>query len=446
MNNNNSSFLSYTEKSNFSCEDTTELDVSSAYQVTTTISTPHDSSSERDYDELDDELNRKAYLCIRNFNVGDAIDDDDDNDDHLYNALRRMSNALTPIISTEKYQKRLSIIPFQPNIRKQLTSVLNKTYFTDGLQEIKHETLNEPILSKKFIRCVGTSLKNCDWSDVVTLDIDSESTFLPLMCKLMIIIQGACVERGRPVLVRDASIQVSDKKNNQELITKKQGMLMAPSRDGVSEPRDSYYRRQSFHNLPEYTSIPYYQYQTVKNECKDASCNTEDFYVLSNNIFILNDRKENPQEDFKKKLALNVIEEHKNFENNDKEDADDDSEELEIHIPIEIQHENKRMSSKFKRKCVLFGEKFNRFEAEITLFKLKDANLQVVEDENKDNNNNYTNNKDTSSCKCNPISYSYHYHEYPNKIITLENSSQKEQNRKSVTHVYINHLVDGRLV
>ena len=40
--------------------------------------------------------------------------------------------------------------------------------------------------------------------------IDPESTRLPLMCKLMIIVEGACVERGQRVLVRDAAVQIGD--------------------------------------------------------------------------------------------------------------------------------------------------------------------------------------------------------------------------------------------
>lgn len=69
----------------------------------------------------------------------------------------------------------------------------------------------------RLTKSIGTSMKNFDTSDMISIDIDPESTRLPLMCKLMIIVEGAALERGQRVLVCDAGIQVGD---DEQLLSK----------------------------------------------------------------------------------------------------------------------------------------------------------------------------------------------------------------------------------
>ncbi len=58
------------------------------------------------------------------------------------------------------------------------------------------------------IRCIGTRLADCGLGEPVFLDLQPLSTRIELMCKLIIIIQGACLERaGPPKLVQDRCVQ-----------------------------------------------------------------------------------------------------------------------------------------------------------------------------------------------------------------------------------------------
>ena len=142
----------------------------------------------------------------------------EDGDDVMYNSLKRLSNMTA--MSTTRLKKILPVaIPFK-NLRKELTFTLNEAVFTHGdlsklnseksssYSELLSDKMSRKNIYKRQIRSIGTSLENCDTSDMISIDIEPESTKLPLMCKLMIIVEGAAYERGTRVLVRDASIQV----------------------------------------------------------------------------------------------------------------------------------------------------------------------------------------------------------------------------------------------
>ena len=141
----------------------------------------------------------------------------DDEIDEMYNSLRRLSQSTA--MSTNRLRRvSPSPIPYR-DIQKSLTFTLNEIYFTDGSAATTNEIDSENGISvvgtkkdlyTKLTKSIGTSLKNCETSDMISIDIDPESTRLPLMCKLMIIVEGAAVERGTRVLVRDAAIQVDD--------------------------------------------------------------------------------------------------------------------------------------------------------------------------------------------------------------------------------------------
>ena len=147
----------------------------------------------------------------------------DEEIDEMYNSLKRLSNSTA--MSTMSLRKVTpSPLPFR-DIKKDLTFTLNEIYFTDGKSlpqtEMSEQSSNDndssiqktgvkKNLYTKQTKSIGTSMKNFDTSDMISIDIDPESTRLPLMCKLMIIVEGAALERGTRVLVRDAGIQVGD--------------------------------------------------------------------------------------------------------------------------------------------------------------------------------------------------------------------------------------------
>lgn len=140
-------------------------------------------------------------------------------EDILYNSLRRLSN-MTAMSTTRMRKIRPVVIPYI-NATKNLTFSVNDAVFTNGNEsdlkndeESNFEHITHLIkrrdLYKKLSRQIGTCLENCSISDSISIDIEPESTKLPMMCKLMIIVEGAIYERGTRVLVRDASIQVDN--------------------------------------------------------------------------------------------------------------------------------------------------------------------------------------------------------------------------------------------
>ena len=140
--------------------------------------------------------------------ISNNNNNNDDDDDALYNSLCSLTN------SKNKQKSKLVISPIQyKEGDKQLAFILNEVNSTDGKSEItipNGKLGSKREIFKKKIKSIGTTLKNCDQSDVISIDIDPESTRLPMMCKLMIIVEGAAYERGTRVLVRDAAIQVGE--------------------------------------------------------------------------------------------------------------------------------------------------------------------------------------------------------------------------------------------
>lgn len=134
----------------------------------------------------------------------------DHDEDALYNSLCRLTNSSSKPKSKSKVV--VSSVQYKEG-HKELAFTLNEVYSTDGkgpMNDSDGKLGTKQHLFRQKIKSIGTSLKNCDISDVISIDIDPESTRLPMMCKLMIIVEGAAYERGRRVLVRDASIQVGE--------------------------------------------------------------------------------------------------------------------------------------------------------------------------------------------------------------------------------------------
>lgn len=151
-------------------------------------------------------------MSIITRNSIDLLQIDEDDADFMYNSLCSLSD---PKNKLRKQRKQVSTEPIlYKNVDKELTFVLNECFSTDGQAPIIvlcDENLNtKRKLYNKTIKSIGTSLKNCEISDMISIDIEAESTRLPLMCKLMIIVEGAAYERGKRLLVKDGSAQAGD--------------------------------------------------------------------------------------------------------------------------------------------------------------------------------------------------------------------------------------------
>jgi hypothetical protein len=124
-----------------------------------------------------------------------------ENDFDLYTMLKDMTK-----VKTDDDERKKRKIDYK-GTSKLLTAKLSDIIYTDGKLKL-NLTQNETFLYSKKINCIGTNLKDFAFSEIVSLDLQALSTRVKLMCKLIIIIQGACLERfGPPKLVQDRCIQ-----------------------------------------------------------------------------------------------------------------------------------------------------------------------------------------------------------------------------------------------
>lgn len=464
-------------------------------------------SDNEDFDEVADEINLNRYLKRNNLNgsnsnssskansigKGNSLGklepkkkDENEEEDEMFKSLRRISTAYDAFnpnnrqvrFSVSSGNRKLSTVPFQPFITKQLTFIINEIYFTDGKASLELVQRTNKLQTKFFVRkklfnksvrCVGTSLRNCVQSDVISIDIDEKSTLLPLMCKFMIIVEGAVVERGEPVLVRDFAMQANFGSNGEEIRynethqryvssytedstddedddvsfghtfiketsksqydklsrinnVKRNKFRKVKKQLSISGRRDSYYRRQSYFNIDEYSSVPYYQYLNSNRTTIEAETMTEDYYLThNNNIMIINSHK-NENNGF---TNIPIQQSKRQVE------AD---EEIEINIPINIEKNQHRYlkvnqgvyryKPNFARRKTVYEETYNKFEDEVT---------------------NYTSKYFKRFSNNSPVVYTFYHTGNQNDANKNKKPYVEIENARSVTQVYLGHLVDGNL-
>ena len=136
-----------------------------------------------------------------------------DNDFDLYTLLKDMNakgvqKTNFSISSTSGIDRaKRSIHLYKKNSTKSLTARLLDSHFTNGKTEWSLVE-NGMDLYRSKIKCIGTQMKDFGYGEAVFFDLQPLSTRIKLMCKLIIIIQGACIERsGPPKLVQDRCLQ-----------------------------------------------------------------------------------------------------------------------------------------------------------------------------------------------------------------------------------------------
>jgi hypothetical protein len=130
-----------------------------------------------------------------------------ENDFDLYSLIKEMILAKTASAAATKRTIRKNSFK---NYTKQLTARLLDSHYTNGKAAWCLEQ-NGIDLYRSKVQCIGTDVNDFDYGQPVYLDLQPLSTRIKLMCKLIIIIQGACVERnGPPKLVQDRCTQVDE--------------------------------------------------------------------------------------------------------------------------------------------------------------------------------------------------------------------------------------------
>ena len=97
------------------------------------------------------------------------------------------------------------------------------------------------------------------------------------------LVDGAVVERGKPHLVQDAAVQVFTAGRNRRTI------LAAEQRyNQTSISTSDRRRRQSWHDVNEYHSVPYYQYsRSVRSGNQEAiQCDLDNEQVISTQVYL----------------------------------------------------------------------------------------------------------------------------------------------------------------
>ncbi|CAF1166687.1 unnamed protein product [Rotaria sordida] len=163
-------------------------------------------------------------------------------------------NIITRPRPPRRRQSGVSLVPFRPYV-KCLQSVRQPYSFANGYDRWMVMGRNEIFFTQPNARCIGSLIEDCDVSDVIRWDIEGESTRLPMMCKLWMIVDGAVVERGKPHLVQDAAVQVSTSGRNLHAIISTQRRYNQTTTTTLDRRR-----RHSWHDVNEYHSVPYYQY------------------------------------------------------------------------------------------------------------------------------------------------------------------------------------------
>lgn len=414
-----------------------------------------------------------------------------EDDDILYNSLCRLTNSN----AKHKTKAKMLISPVHyKEGNKELGFIINEVYSTDGKGSISEATGklgSRQHISNRKIKSIGTSLKNCDISDVISIDIDSESTKLPMMCKLMIIVEGAAYERGTRVLVRDAAIQVGEVCFNKQFDEEDSGrqipikidsaasnltdsvkyrsseninyeaankhvniqtnLVSARSKSGGSlsnlssiplsiysdDLEFNYFNKnlrknmfESHLNLLEYTSIPFYQYIT-RNVAMQDFCNPiqEDLYEY---IYKSKGSHRSSLSNFGSThefVEVKIpIRRYPEVHRNEKMILINNDHKNGSNTSLHRSDSFKSLKSNMRR---YIDEKLNRFEAEITFFNDPARQALNLKPEHY------------------PLSYTYHF----NTANTLSTSSSTTtiqsdhlKNGKSCTNLMFMQVVDGRIM
>ena len=176
--------------------------------------------------------------------------------------------------------------------KKRLLTILNPVISTNGNEPLKEE---KPLFNKSpktiLVPWQGVDKSKLEIGDNVMIDIDPESTYLPVFCKILIIHQGAVRVNSPPILARDVCIQVGAQ--CEWLRSSKNFFFKDNNRKDFFSLRE---RKLSWTTNEEYYSIPHHKYKGKTNDTDN-----KDIQVLDNMFFMSNSSIE----------LTNLIDKHK---------------------------------------------------------------------------------------------------------------------------------------
>lgn len=375
--------------------------------------------------------------------------------DFMYQSLIEMRKRCP------KYQRRIvksaRKLDMNRKITKQLSSVLNNFYYTSGNTNEEDNNIQRiedtrKKISEKSVTKVDYDEKTLIQSNVISIDIEAASTFLPLMCKLIIISDGAVVERGQCLLVRDVNTQVSDEEpkayTNKNLKIRCSSVIeQRQNQSSQTDPRHESFQRASKSHLNEtnnqfsqtnnlyrknsetfesfdqdsieFWSIPYYQYQKKNFKKKDFSINTTESDIFKS---FLDEwvpeysRKRIPS--YRNEMFM-VVNDNKKSPNIIKSDFSNTS----------------FISERYRIKRSYIEERFSKFEAEVVISDRKQTEKSIPIINCTSSSNSRINETE------NEILVNYQ------KPLSNNDSRQKTRSqRSSVTSLIMMQLKNGRII
>jgi len=165
------------------------------------------------------------------------------------NDAKRIYKAKNEILPVYKFKRW-----FKPS-KKQLQSITNSVIYTNGSDKLTEDVSSSKMTPHYYsVPWLGVDKKNLEYSETVMIDIDSDSTTLPVFCKILIVHQGAVHVRSPALLLRDVSIQVGNDdilfNNNSNTNDQQQQQQQLQTKN----------KRSSWALADEYYSTPFYQH------------------------------------------------------------------------------------------------------------------------------------------------------------------------------------------
>ncbi|CAF0709523.1 unnamed protein product [Brachionus calyciflorus] len=400
---------------------------------------------------------------------------DSNEKDVLYDSLSELRKKCP------KYERKI-IKPARlknPNkkITKQLTCVLNSLFYTNGKNLDNNENNSEIQDYQDLKKCLFDKLvskndyddKVLVQSDVITIDIDPQSTYLPLMCKLMIICEGAIVERGKCMLVRDVTTQFGNEeisfkinqiqnnvqtqkefinqgiqtetveklKKSEEEIFNGLKIIQDDLNSKFSNSKNNYQNsiRESHHDINELWSIPYYQYQKKKFNKQDFTINTTEEDIL-NYYRSLETKNENSRQripSFRNEMYMLVNNDNRMVKNSNYDQS-------------HFLNRSSLMNETYKIRKSFIEERFSCFEAEVVITDKCETSL----DHHIFPISNSSNFYEVQEFNTRSVPKSITFHEKsqlePSFRITEESEDKRRSHRSSVTNLIMMQVKNGRIV
>ena len=204
------------------------------------------------------------------------------NEDILGSLVKNTQNDAKKFFKSQKIKAPPPARILYKTNKKRMLTVLSTVIYTNGHGELCEET---PLFYRSpktmLVPWMGVDKSKLDIGDNIMIDINAESTHLPVFCKILIIHHGAVRINSPPVIERDVSVQVGEP--NEWLLSAKNHFFAKEDLTNSKKNDFSSYvpvlqreRTLSSTVSNEYYSAPHHKYRGKQaNMNQKEVCNTQ---------------------------------------------------------------------------------------------------------------------------------------------------------------------------